>query len=110
MKRIENWVLGLPKKIFLRECLGEQGAPESALTISSKTFGDMTSSIICNGQTAALLLLFSAKESRMSNNNSQHLVKSAFGHFCVKKIDFIQLRINSESHPIKTTIFIINSS
>ena len=73
----------LPKKIFLRECRGEHGAPESALTISSSTLGDITSSMICSGQTAARRLLFSAKESKISNSNSQHFVKSAFGHFCI---------------------------
>lgn len=58
---------------FFFKWRGEQGAPESALTISSSTFGLNTKSNIWNGQTAARLFLFSAYASRMSKNVSQHL-------------------------------------
>lgn len=58
---------------FFFKWRGEHGAPESALTISSKTFGLKTSRIIWKGQTAARLFLFSAYASRVSKNVSQHL-------------------------------------
>ena len=73
--------INLPRNVFLRECRGEQGAPESAFTISSNTLGDITNNMICNGHTAARRLLFSANESSMSKSCSQHLDKSALGHF-----------------------------
>ena len=40
--------------------------------------------MICNGQTAARRLLFSANESKMSNRHSQHFDKSALGHFYIQ--------------------------
>ena len=68
---------------FLLMCRVEQGAPESALWISSRTLGVKTKSKICKGQIALRCLpLFSAKLSKVSKKSSQTFVNSSFLLLC----------------------------